>query len=132
MSVDATVTLKCSCSGWVQSGAKAHSGDSWTHTEASIGASDTDTQVDVTIDVSQIKSLFIYSPDSDLLLETNNAASGSCDDSITIKEDIPLVWDSTSGYYTCPLGTDVTTIYVTNSGGVATTLYIGLCRDATP
>ena len=132
MAVTATITHKISCSGWVQSGAKGHDGDGWTHREVSIGASDSDKLVNIAIDVSQIRALYFAVEESELLLETNNSSSGACDDSIELIENIPLIWDNEGGYYTCPLGTDVTAIYVTNTGGVAATLYIGVCEDATP
>jgi|GEM_PF-2740389 len=131
----ATLTRKLSCDGWVQTAAKQITADAFEYVEVSVGATDSDKQVDIAIDKSQLKAILIYSTDSDLMLEANAATSGGRDFVLNIDEDLGLVWteaDETNGYYTNPITADVTKFYVTNIGGVATTLHIGVLRDATP
>lgn len=70
------------------------------------------------IDVSQLKSLFIVS-DKDVTLETNSG--GSPADTLTLLANVPVSWYPGCGY-ACPLGTDVTAIYLTNAGDADATV----------
>lgn len=64
--------------------------------------------VEPTIDVSELKSLAVFS-DVDCTLETNS--DSAADDTLTITAGIPLIWVEDSGI-ACPLTADVTKWYV--------------------
>lgn len=85
----------------------------------------TDTQVDMTIDVSTIQSLCIEATTA-MTLETN-ATDASGGDTITLVANKAVVWNtqiqSTLGT-ACPLTTDVTTLYVTNAAVGDLKIYI--------
>lgn len=80
------------------------------------------------IDVSALKSLFIKST-TPITLETNNATTP--DDSFSLEADEPLVWHEDSPY-ACPLGTDVTQIFITEPNTAAGTLTIRALIDPNP
>ncbi len=91
-----------------------------------LGASETDKQVDIAIDVSELKSLFI-SCDVDVTVETNNGSSPA--DTLTIKAGKPLSWHEECGL-TNPLGTDVTALFLTCTA--AGTFELRALEDLTP
>lgn len=88
----------------------------------------TDLEVNLAIDVSQIKAVFILS-DQDVTLETNSA--GAPDDTIALKANKPYIW-CTDDYDSCLLTVDVTDIYLTNSSGSAATVKVEVVTDSTP
>lgn len=79
----------------------------------------------VSIDVSQIKSLFFTST-RDVTVKTNN--SGAPDDTLSLKAGKPLVWWDDSGY-SCPLTTDVTDLFVANASGGNATLQLRMILE---
>jgi hypothetical protein len=95
-----------------------------------INAATNDVQINIAIDVSALKSLYILSNKA-LTLQTNNSTTG--DDEFTLAADKPLVW-----YEGCGLpnpfdsAVDVATIFASNAGTVAATLKIRVQQDATP
>jgi hypothetical protein len=97
--------------------------------EIAVPDSSTDLQATVAIDVSAMKSLFLLS-DQDVTIETNSGSAA--DDTITLKAGIPLIWENVSGYYTNPLGTDVTDLYITNDSGSSATVTLRVLQDVTP
>lgn len=98
----------------------------WTET---IADSETDKQVTANIDVSALKSLYILS-DQDMTLETNSGSTP--DDTIALKANKPVVWESSSGYFSNPLTADVTALFFTNASGSAANLKIRTLEDPTP
>lgn len=97
--------------------------------DVTLTALQSDKQVVVGVDVSTLKSLYIYS-DVDCTIEWNNNAGAQ--GSLTITAESPLQWYSTSGV-TNPLGvTDITNLYVTNLDNTTGTVKIRLLQDATP
>jgi hypothetical protein len=88
----------------------------------------TDQLIVISIDVSQIKSIYILST-QDLTLETNN--SGAPVDTISLVANMPYIW-TTDSYDTNKLGTDVTAIYLTNSSGATATFDLRCVYDSTP
>ena len=70
-----------------------------------------------TVDITQLKSLFIGCKSGDLTIETNNpgGASASPDDTLTLLEDQPVDW-AYGDVMSHPLTADVTQIWVTNAG----------------
>lgn len=134
MASSATLTHKMSLDGTVLAGAKQHTGTDYAgiYVPVTCLADCSDQEVTVAIDVSHLKALFVWCDGTDMLVETNNAVSGVCDDSFTIYDDIPYTWDSTSNYHTCKLGTDVTKIFLTDQSSAASTFYILAIYDSTP
>lgn len=86
----------------------------------------TNTQVSFTLDVSAVKSFYIRSSTA-ATVKTND--SGSPADTLTLAADVPYVWN-TDKLDTFLLGTDVTTLYVTNA--TDTEFEIDVITDATP
>lgn len=109
------------------------SGDLETNIEdLTVTAGAADMEVSVAIDVSELKSLFMSS-DQDITVETNNpgGASAAADDTIALKEDQPLVWIENDSW-SCPLTTDVTTLWLSNAGATDATFNLRALVDATP
>ena len=99
-------------------------------TDDKILAAAVDQVINIAIDVSELKSIIITS-DEDITIETNNTASGSADDILTIVADVPYIW-TTDDQDTCLLTVDVTVMYCTNAGATDATLKIEALIDATP
>lgn len=97
--------------------------------EVPVSDSVADKQVDISIDVSEIKSLFLVS-DQDVTIETNSDSAP--DDTIALKANIPLIWENVSGYYSNPLTTDVTALFITNASGTDATVTLRVLEDVTP
>lgn len=107
---------------------KSYTGSSVVAVEESVSNGATDLQINIAIDVSAIKSVYIAS-DKAVTIETN---SGSVpDDTLTLVADVPYEWQ-TDSYSACLLTVDVTKVYVTNSSGGTATLQIYCLQDATP
>lgn len=90
--------------------------------------STTDMQVDIAIDVSETKSIYMKS-DQALTVETNNG--GAPVDTIVLIANQPYVW-YTNSYFTNQLETDVTALFLTNASGSAATFELELLEDPTP
>ncbi len=90
----------------------------------------TDRQYNWQLDVSLLKMIVMLST-QDITLETNSSSAPA--HTFALKANIPLMWESTNGYFTNPFGsTDVTALYVTNTSGATATLNIRGLVDATP
>ena len=92
----------------------------------------TDTLINITIDFSQVKALFIGS-DQDVTLETNNpgGSSGAADQTFSLKANCPIEWTE-DDVETNPITVDVTAMYITNASGETANLEIHALYDATP
>lgn len=108
---------------------QAVTADSETNQEIAVAAETTDLAVNLAVDVSALKGLFISS-DQDVQIETNGSG-GSADDTLQIKAGIPLIWSENCGFAN-PLTVDVATILITNAGDAAATVKICVLQDATP
>jgi hypothetical protein len=104
------------------------SADSETNNDIAVGATTTDKLVNIAIDVSELKSLYLSS-DQDVLVQTNDGTSP--DDVVTLKAGVPVIWYPDCGYAS-PLTEDVTKIYLTNAGATAATVNIRVLQDSTP
>ena len=93
---------------------------------------ETDKVINISIDYSQVKALFIGS-DQDVLLETNNpgGSSGSADQEFELKANCPIIWTE-DDIETNPITADITVIYLTNASGSAANVEIHALYDATP
>jgi len=96
--------------------------------EEQVPDSSTDLEVVLAIDVSAVKAIHIQS-DQDVTIETNDGTTP--DDTIALKANKPYQW-STNDYHTFVLGTDVTSIFVTNASGATATISIIVLTDPTP
>lgn len=90
-----------------------------------IAANQTDHEIVLAIDVSQVRAIHIQS-DQDCTLETNSGSAA--DDTIALKANIPYQW-CTNDYNSLLLTVDVTKIYITNT--TALTLDILVEYDGT-
>ncbi len=126
MAFSHTVTKSIQGNGVNKSLSSTYSGSSGTNIQETI-AIGTDTLVNVAIDVSAIKSLYICS-DVAMTLETNS--SSAPDDTISLIAGVPLEWQAGVSYYACPLTVDVTKVYLTNVAQAAFELYV--IQDSTP
>ena len=123
-----TVTRTVDTGGGTVSKTNTYSGDGRTSRDPTIPDSTTDQLVNISIDISQIKSLYIASSQN-VTLETNSA--GTPTDTISLLADKPLLWQSDS-YYANPFSADVTAIYLTNASGSEAIVNIEVVHDATP
>lgn len=83
---------------------------------------------EITLDVSEMKSLVVDSPSSTITIKTNS--SGSPVQTLTIEAGIPLVWHHESGLPN-PLTTDVTALYVSTAATVAVSAKFRALEDVT-
>ena len=96
----------------------------------SIPDSSTDLSVNWTADVSEVKSLLIVSNYA-VTVETNSGSSPA--DTFTLVANEPIIWSASQpGSPACPLTTDVTGLFITNSSGSAALLTIKMIQDPTP
>lgn len=86
------------------------------------------TAITVALDVSAVKS-FIAVSTKNVILETNSPSSPA--DTINLVANVPYIWH-TSSYDAFALGTDVTSIHITNASGAAATVKIRALSDPTP
>jgi hypothetical protein len=121
----ATRTISYGCSGLGLGDTVTCTG-AVTENNETIAALASDFQVNLAIDVSALKGLYIVATAA-MTLETNDGTTP--DDTITLVANQPLVWTSVS-LLTNPLGTDVTEIFVTSTAG-GTLSYV-VVQDATP
>lgn len=109
---------------------KTYTADGFTELELSIPDSTTDQQVVVAIDVSAIVAIIIDS-DQAITIETNDGTTPA--DTITPAAGVPLIWTNDDEHAN-PFGsgTDVTSLYITNSSGSTATIKISVLQDVTP
>ena len=110
------------------SGNKAYTGDGKTSREVAVPDSSTDLLVNLAVDLSQLKSLFMLS-DQDMTVETNSGAAP--DDTISLKAGVPYIWNADAPQSN-PFTVDVTKLYLTTGVVGASTLNIEVLQDATP
>lgn len=97
-------------------------------TDEAIAGTVTDFQINVAIDFSALKSLWIHC-DQAITIETNSGSAP--DDTLTPAAGVPIEWQHDSEH-ACPLSADVTALFVTNASGVAATFNLRALQDATP
>ena len=98
-----------------------------TNLDVAIADGQTAKQINVAIDISALKLLFISS-DQDVTIETNN--SSTPDDTIEITANVPLIWTPDCGF-ACPLTEDVAAMYLANASGEEAAFKVRLLLDAT-
>lgn len=130
MSFSHTLTRKWSSNGVVLTQDVVTTSDAEDNRDISVASDATDALVAFVADYDQIKALYIVS-DQDVLLETNSGSAPG--DSIALKANKPLIWQSSDGYFACPFTTNVTALYLTNQSDPATaaTVSIRMLVDST-
>ena len=127
------LTHSVNVGGTVITTSNSYSTDGRTSLVITLPANTPDYLVNVQIDVTQIKSLY--------MLETgNNDRIGIYtnqlilpDDTIYVYDGIPIVWWTPNCLLTCPFTVDVTKIYLGNfSVTLAATFKLEIIHDATP
>jgi hypothetical protein len=88
----------------------------------------TNKEVVLAIDFSQLKAIFISS-DRAVLIETNDGTTP--DDTITLAANVPYIWQVGSAS-ACLITEDVTKVFVTNASGADANLRFRVLQDATP
>lgn len=106
----------------------AYSGAAQQSIDEAIPDSSSDLLVAFSLDVSEIKSIYILS-DKDLTLETNNG--GAPDDTITLVGGVPYIWH-TGSYFTNLLTTDITALYLTTGSVGEARFQLEVVTDPTP
>lgn len=105
------------------------SADGETNRDITVPDSSSNMLVNFTLDVSELKALYIVC-DKAILIETNN--SGSPVETITLVANEPLIWH-TGLEHANPFGsTDVTALYLTTGAVGEATLQIRALHDSTP
>lgn len=97
--------------------------------EETVNGSTTDQQVNVAFDNTLLKSIWICA-DVDMTLKTNSTSASI--KTFTLKANVPVLWESSSGYYANPFSAAVTNFYATNAGSTAGVLRIRVHVDPTP
>jgi len=120
-------------SAWTRAGESVSVNKTYTvegeqNVDVAVPAATTHKEVNIDLDVSELKTLMILST-TDVTIKTNS--TGSPDDTLTVVANTPVMWGDDTGI-TCPLTVDVTKIYITNAGAVASTVKIRSGYDATP
>lgn len=123
-----TVTQRVTTPGRTVNSEKAYSGDAQESRTIAIADSVTDQLVNLTLDVSQIKSVYMVS-DQDITVETNDGTTPT--DTINLKADVAVLWNADIGYSN-PFTADVTALYLSNASGSAATFEMEIVHDATP
>jgi hypothetical protein len=101
--------------------------ESYTEIDVAVPDSTTDLQVDVTIDYSQVKLLYLES-DKALTVETNSGSTP--DDTITLVAAQPYIYVE-GDYHTLIIGTDVTALFLTNASGATANFKLRVLADPT-
>ena len=88
-----------------------------------------DEEMDFTLDFSECKVFYLVS-DQDVTFDTNAADPGH-DDQIALLANEPYLWHETS-YHTFLIGTDITSVFISNNSGETATIYCLALYDPTP
>lgn len=105
-----------------------YTSDGEVNESVSVPASTTNYEVDVVIDVSQIKSMVLYS-DQAVTIKTNS--TGTATDTIVLAAKKQVVWN-VDHLESKPLTGDVTKMFITNSNSTAASVNLAVLVDYTP
>jgi hypothetical protein len=97
--------------------------------DESIASDASDYEIAVAIDVSAVVAFYLLATSSNMTLETNQAVGP--DNTINLIAGKPYMW-YTGKYDSFQLTTDVTSVFITNTGSVAGTLQLECIQDPTP
>ena len=93
-----------------------------------VADSETDLEVACVLDQSQLKALYIKS-DQVIKIETNSGSEAA--DTFDLVADLPMLWSVTDGNTVCPITTDITALFITNSSGSTANLIFKALYDPT-
>jgi len=102
--------------------------DSEANADIALAIDDADVQVNLSVIVAQLKSLYIKAT-TGVTIKTNDAETP--DDTINLVEGQVLQWDTDSPFAN-PFTEDVTALYVSENDSTAGELTIRTLQDATP
>ena len=122
-----TVSKQVVTQGAVHFFNKAYTADGTDRREITVPDSTTDMEVNIDVDVSQIKSIYLHST-KDLLVETNSG--GTPIDTLSLIANVPYSW-TTDEYFTNTFATDITAIFLTNASGASATFILEVLVDST-
>lgn len=92
--------------------------------DGQVAAAGTNVQIHIAFTKANLKSVLLKS-DQAVTIYTNDLSSGSPQDSIALTAGQAKIWTlQTDGSGACPFSGNVTTMYVTNPGGVVANLQI--------
>lgn len=123
-----TITYHYAGAGEAISKAVAKTGGSEIRIDETIGIGASNAAVDCAFTQARLESVFIVA-DQDLTLETNSGSSPQ--ETISLKANVPLAWQKTTGYFTIPFSGNVTGLFFTNASGVAASVQIRILTDPT-
>ena len=103
--------------------------DKGVHVEVTVPAGAVNLQVNLALDVSEIKGLNIGVGDGSMTVKTNSTSEP--DDTLELDERKDVIW-TPQDPAPCPLTTDVTALYITNNGADDADFYLQAAVDATP
>lgn len=108
--------------------AVAVTGSSVVAIDEAVANSATNFQINVAIDVSALKSIYIVS-DQAVTMETNSGSSPN--ETLNLLAGVPYEWQA-GGYFTNLLETDITAVFITNASGATANVSLRALLDATP
>lgn len=91
-----------------------------------VATAETDYELDFDLDVGLCKSFYLES-DQDVTFETNSGAAPV--DTIALLANVPYQWH-VNAYDSFLLGTDVTSVFITNTSGETATIFCVALYDA--
>lgn len=106
---------------------KQYSSGSLVSVDESISDSETDKDVDIAFDLTQVKSLYMSS-DQDMLVEGNDGAGAA--GSVNLKANVPYIW-TTDSYDAIKFSVDITSLFCTNASGSAAQFKVEVLVDPT-
>jgi hypothetical protein len=112
----------------VASTTRTYTSDDEVNTSVAVAASTTNHEVDVVVDVSQIKSMVLYC-DQAVTLKTNSTGSPADTIALAAKKEVIWAYDHLEA---CPLTTDVTKFFITNSNSAVANFVFSALLDLEP
>lgn len=128
MAINYSITEQVQGSGITARKTQDKSGAAHVQIVETVATAQTDSEIALTLDVSEIVALYINST-QDVTLETNDGSSP--DNTIALTADNPYIWHDES-YHDCLLTEDVTALFITNASGATATITVWALYDPTP
>lgn len=128
MSADVSLQERVTVGGIVYPYTRSKSAGSLKQISEPVNDGSTDLEIAFTLDYSECK-FFLIEADVAMTIETNDGTTP--DDTLTLVADEPYVW-AEGMLHTFLIGTDITSIFATNSSGTNGTLTIFALEDPTP
>lgn len=113
MALSASIQQDIQIAGVVRTKTNTFTGTVVQRIEKTINDAQTDVDIDIAMDVSQIQAIYIVA-DVAMTLETNDGTTPA--ETISLVANVPYVWH-TNDYFTNLLATDITSLFVTNASG---------------